>query len=64
MRRKVRRVVIDPVCGERMKEAEAVASDIRGERRFFCSEECAARFLNAPWRFEDEEFDDQRPTGE
>lgn len=55
------RVVVDPVCGQRLREEEAVTAVVRREMRFFCSKECARKFLLTPWRYEDEEYDDRRP---
>lgn len=50
---------IDPVCNERVYAEDAVKFEVRGEIRWFCSGECAARFADAPWRFEDEEYHDR-----
>ena len=55
------RVVVDPVCGQRLREDESVSAIVRRELRFFCSKECARKFLLTPWRYEDEEYDDRRP---
>ena len=54
-------MAIDPVCGEALRQETALVEEIRNEIRFFCGEECAARFANAPWRYEDEEWVDRQP---
>ena len=50
---------IDPVCSMRVYEADALKVEVRGEIRWFCSEDCARRFSATPWRFEDEEYNDR-----
>ncbi len=56
----VRRIVIDPTCGKRLYEDQAFRTVVREELRWFCTEECARRFLESPWRYEDEEFSDRQ----
>ena len=53
------RVVIDPACGKRMRGDDAVQLEVRGEIRWFCTEECARKFEATPWRYEDEEWVDR-----
>lgn len=57
------RPVVDPTCGKALREDEAVTAVVRRELRFFCSKECARLFLEAPWRYEDEEWEDRHPDG-
>lgn len=45
-------VVLDPVCGMRIRRAEAVAFDDRvGRRLWFCSADCQRQFADDPHRF-------------
>lgn len=53
------RVAFDPACGKRIRPDESVRIEVRGEIRWFCSDECAEKFLATPWRYEDEEFVDR-----
>jgi YHS domain-containing protein len=58
-----RAFVVDPVCGKTLRAEDAVTAVVRREQRFFCSKECARRFLLTPWRYEDEEWADRHPQG-
>ena len=55
------RAVVDPVCGQTLREERAVTAVIRREVRFFCSKVCARKFFLTPWRYEDEEYADHPP---
>lgn len=56
------RFVFDPCCQMLLRPDDAIVIEVRGEARWFCGEECASKFLDAPWRYEDEEFDDRQPV--
>ena len=41
--------VTDPVCGMKIKPSEAAAStDYKGKTYYFCSQDCADSFRDAP----------------
>lgn len=40
-------LVKDPVCQTYVARSRAVTRTVRGDTRYFCSSECAARFLEA-----------------
>ncbi len=48
----------DPICGQYVEENTPYSSDIDGETRYFCSQECLEEF---EFSVEDEEFVEPTP---
>jgi len=39
---------IDPVCGTRVDEEDALTTNYQGQTYYFCSEDCLEEFREAP----------------
>jgi YHS domain-containing protein len=45
-------MVLDPVCGMRINKAHAAATmEFRGQKYYFCLEECRQKFAAEPSRY-------------